>query len=287
MLRLSIPYNLLEKKVYTITGAIPPNAILQQMFWQIIITSLLLILLIIVLAIQIKNLSHLMKVNRLRQDFVNTTIHELKRPVQTLKSMISYLKTDSEKENETLQIIEDVRNETNNLTSYLKKLREVNEGESISDSIHLSYFNFNDVVQKNIAELKKNSHKTIHIETRLPNEDVMITADKIAMNNVITNLLENSVKYSCETVDIVIKAEKQNNKFKFSVTDDGFGIDIAEQSHILEPFYRSTNERITTLPGMGLGLSYVKMIVDAHKGTLNIQSKPNQGTTITIEIPQL
>lgn len=286
-LTVSIPYNLLDKKVYKITCIIPPNAIITQMFWQIIITALLLILLIFALGIQIKTISQQMKVNRLRKNFVNTTIHELKRPIQTLKSMVSYLQNKSADTSYDSTILQEVRQETDNLTSYLQKLKEVNDGESIADSIHVSRFNFTELVQQTIASVKKNTSKNVHFELHFPEKEVMITADRITLVNVITNLLENAIKYSGETVDIIFKAEKKENKLRFSITDNGFGIDSSEQSHIIEPFFRSKNEKVKALPGMGLGLSYVKMITEAHNGSLRIESQLNKGTTVTIEIPQI
>lgn len=283
---VSIPYNILERKVETISIPIIPNQILQAMFWQILITFLLLLLLIFALGVQVKTISRQMRINQLRQNFVHTTIHELKRPIQTLKSIVSFLQNTPSGQPKNSDVLNDARKETDNLTAYLQKLREVNAGENISDSMHLSYFNFTELARENIEALKKNTRKPIHIESRFPTENVMISADKMALNNVITNLLENAVKYSGATADIVFRAETTHHKLRFSIADKGFGIDAAEQNHVWEPFYRSKNEKIAALPGMGLGLSYVKMIVEAHRGGIHIASKVHQGTTVTIEIPQ-
>lgn len=281
---VSIPYDILDKKMLTVTIPVPANKILQTMFWQIIITIFLLLLLVVALSVQIKTILDQIRVNKLRQNFVNTTLHELKRPVQTLKSIVAFLQNQT---TDTFQLLTDARVETDNLTFYLQKLREVNEGESILESIHLSYFDFTHLAKEKIEVIQKNTPKTLHVTTDFSQEGIMITADKIAMGNVFTNLLENAVKYSGEVVDIDIHAEKKAKTFRFSLSDQGFGIARSEQSQVLEPFYRSKNEKIASLPGMGLGLSYVKMIVDAHKGKIIIRSEINEGTTVTIEIPQL
>lgn len=280
---VSIPYNILDKKMLTVTVPVPANKILQTMFWQIIITFLLLLLLIVALSVQIKTILDQIRVNKLRKNFVNTTLHELKRPVQTLKSIVAFLQNQ---QSETSQLLTDARVETDNLTSYLQKLREVNEGESISDSIHLSHFDFTHLVHENIKTIRRNTRKTLHIATHFPQKQVGVTADKTAMNNVLANLLENAVKYSGEVVDIDIRIEHKTKTFCFSLSDQGSGIARSEQNKVLEPFYRSKNEKIASLPGMGLGLSYVKMIVDAHKGHISIRSEINKGTTVRIEIPQ-
>lgn len=106
------------------------------------------------------------------------------------------------------------------------------------------------------------------------------------MNNIVINLLENAIKYSGEEPVIRVNAGIDDNGLSFSISDNGIGIPASEQSHIFEPFFRSKNDYVASLPGMGLGLSYVKMAVEAHRGTVDVLSKPNYGTTITVKIPR-
>lgn len=280
---VNIPYNILKRRVARVTVPVVPSHIIKTMAVQIIISILLVLILIICLLLQIQTISRQQRINKLRQNFVNTTIHELKRPVQTLKTIVSYLPQTSPEEQAMLN---DARVETDNLTSYLQKLREVNQAETITESLHLSYFDFSALVNGCIENIKKNRGKELHIETHLPEAPISITADKMIMGNIVINLLENAVKYSGEEPVIRVYVEKGKNQLSFSISDNGIGIAASEQSHIFEPFFRSKNDYVASLPGMGLGLSYVKMAVEAHRGTVEVVSKPGQGTTFTIKIPQ-
>lgn len=280
---VEIPYNILKRKIVVITVPVAPAHILKTMATQIVISVILVLLLIICLLLQIQTITRQQRINTLRQNFVNTTIHELKRPIQTLKTIVSYLQQSSPEEQEMLN---DARVETDNLTSYLQKLREVNQAETIAGSLYLSYFDFSLLVKDCVENIRKNTEKQLHIETDFSGAPLSITADKIIMSNIVINLLENAIKYSGEEPVIKVYATSVDNQLFFSVSDNGIGIVPSEQNHIFEPFYRSKSSYVTSLPGMGLGLSYVKMAVEAHRGIVEVLSKPNYGTTITVKIPQ-
>lgn len=280
---VDIPYNILKRKIATITVPVVPSHIIKTMAVQIVVSILLVLILVVCLLLQVQTISRQQKINELRQNFVNTTIHELKRPVQTLKTIVSYLPQSSPEEQAMLN---DARMETDNLTSYLQKLREVNQAETITGSLHLSYFDFSVLVNDCIENIQKNVERKLHIETGFSATPLSVTADKMIMSNIVINLLENAVKYSGEAPAIRVCAGIDENRLSFSVSDNGIGIAVADQSHIFEPFFRSTNAYVASLPGMGLGLSYVKMAAEAHRGTVEVLSKPNQGTTITVKIPQ-
>lgn len=280
---VEIPYNILKRKVAKVTVPLIPARIIKTMAVQIIVSVILLLILIVCLLLQIQTISRQQRINTLRQNFVNTTIHELKRPVQTLKTIVSYLQRSSSGEPEML---DNARIETDNLTSYLQKLREVNQAETIAGSLHFSFFDFTALLMDCIENIRKNAGKPIRIETYFPDTPLSITADKVIMSNIVINLLENAVKYSGDEPFIRLRAENRDDRLIFSVSDNGIGIAASEQSHIFEPFFRSKNAFVASLPGMGLGLSYVKMAVEAHRGTVEVMSRPNSGTTVTVKIPQ-
>ncbi|SFK66366.1 two-component system, OmpR family, phosphate regulon sensor histidine kinase PhoR [Porphyromonadaceae bacterium KH3CP3RA] len=280
---VEIPYNILKRKVAIITIPMVPARIIRTMAVQIVISIILLLVLIVCLLLQIQTISRQQRINKLRQNFVNTTIHELKRPIQTLKTIVSYLQQSSPEES---GILNDARIETDNLTSYLQKLREVNQVETIAGSLHFSFFDFPALIIDCVENIRKNAGKPVLIETNFSAIPLFITADKMIMSNVVINLLENAIKYSGEEPVIRVNAGIDDNGLSFSISDNGIGIPASEQSHIFEPFFRSKNDYVASLPGMGLGLSYVKMAVEAHRGTVEISSKPNHGTTVTIKIPQ-
>lgn len=279
---VTIPYNILKKKAVSIPISLIPAKIIKTMMLQIGISILLILILVVCLILQIKTISRQQRINKIRQNFVNTTIHELKRPIQTLKTIVSYIQQSSPEE---MKILNEARAETDNLSAYLQKLREVNQAETITGSLHYSFFNLTELINECAEKIKKGAKKNIHIESYFERTSISIAADKTSMQNVIINLLENSIKYSRDNVSIDISVKQDDNHTFISISDNGIGIPALEQHHIFEPFYRSKSPYVNSQPGMGLGLSYVKMVVEAHHGDIEITSKTNSGTIVTIKIP--
>ena len=107
------------------------------------------------------------------------------------------------------------------------------------------------------------------------------------IGNIICNLLENAVKYSRDEVAIRIDYQLNTNRLlKICVEDNGIGIARADQRYVFDKFYRSESAKDKAIPGIGLGLCYVKLLVEAHRGTITFESTEGQGTTFTIIIPQ-
>ena len=103
---------------------------------------------------------------------------------------------------------------------------------------------------------------------------------------MVSNLLENAVKYSGSTVHITITCTVEHHRLVLSVADNGIGIPVNEQNRVFDKFYRSASLPDRTVPGIGLGLSYVKLLAEAHHGTVTLSSQPGQGTTVILCIPQ-
>jgi two-component system phosphate regulon sensor histidine kinase PhoR len=108
--------------------------------------------------------------------------------------------------------------------------------------------------------------------------------DEVQMTVVLHNLLANAVKYNANEPRIVLKAVS-DDRLKISVTDNGLGISREDQKHIFEKFYRVSTGNIHKVKGLGLGLFYVRQIVEAHGGTVDVASHPGKGSTFTLNIP--
>ena len=122
-------------------------------------------------------------------------------------------------------------------------------------------------------------------ETQLA-DPLLVTADPVHIANIISNLIENAVKYSGSSVHILISCVLHDHQLTLKVADNGIGIPASEQARVFDKFYRSSNLPDRSLPGIGLGLSYVKLLVEAHRGTISLTSQVDKGTTLEIHIPQ-
>jgi two-component system phosphate regulon sensor histidine kinase PhoR len=111
--------------------------------------------------------------------------------------------------------------------------------------------------------------------------------DETHLTNVFTNLIDNALKYSQDTAVITIKCKKQGQRAQIQIIDQGIGMQRETRQHIFEKFYRLPTGNVHNVKGFGLGLSYVKAIVDAHQGQISVESEWGQGSTFTIHLPLL
>ena len=117
--------------------------------------------------------------------------------------------------------------------------------------------------------------------------DVEAWADRMHIGNIICNLLENAIKYSRKSVTISIDYRMcEDRMLQITVADNGIGIAKADQRYVFDKFYRSETVKDKAIPGIGLGLGYVKLLVEAHGGMITFASTEDEGTTFTILIPQ-
>lgn len=151
--------------------------------------------------------------------------------------------------------------------------------------LSLSTFDLKPMVEKLIRLQHIPSGKQVSFETRIT-DSLPVTADPVHLANIVSNLIENAVKYSGSSVHIVVEGALQDGALTLKVTDNGIGIPAAEQGKVFDKFYRGSNLPDRSLPGIGLGLSYVKLLVEAHRGTISLKSRPGEGTTAEIIIPQ-
>ena len=140
-----------------------------------------------------------------------------------------------------------------------------------------------DVVKKFSMQVEINDGE---IRTVLRANDPKIMADKVHLANIVGNLLDNANKYSPKKPFIVVKTTSSNKGITFSVEDNGIGISKANQKKIFDKLFRVPTGNIHNFKGFGLGLSYVKAIVDAHNGSIEVESELDKGTKFSIFLPK-
>jgi two-component system phosphate regulon sensor histidine kinase PhoR len=123
------------------------------------------------------------------------------------------------------------------------------------------------------------------ITTQLNAKRNLLEADQVHITNLLSNLLDNAIKYCTRAPEITVATSDRHNTFQISVSDNGVGINRSDQKRIFERFYRIPTGNIHTVKGFGLGLSYVKMITEAHGGYIEVESEMYQGSTFTVYLP--
>ena len=285
--RVVYPYNPMKRQLVQIDVQVMPHTLLLRMGWQLLGSLFMILLLAVCLWFQIKTILKQRRIDELRKSFVNTMIHELKRPVQALKLCVSFLNDKAMRIDEQAmdEVVRDSISELDNLSAYLQKLRDMTRADDEQTQLSLSTFDLKPVVEKLIRLQHAPEGKQVTFETQLA-DPLLVTADPVHIANIISNLIENAVKYSGSSVHILISCVLHDHQLTLKVADNGIGIPASEQARVFDKFYRSSNLPDRSLPGIGLGLSYVKLLVEAHRGTISLTSQVDKGTTLEIHIPQ-
>jgi len=228
------------------------------------------------------------KLSTMKNDFINNMTHELKTPISTISLACQALRDQDIQKSEPLyQSYINVINEENLRlgmmtekvlqTALLEngKLRLVKSGFNLHEVI-------DDAIKKTNLQLKSRHGK---ISTQLKAEFSFVEADKVHLTNLIFNLLDNAIKYSPESPEITIITENSEQGIIVHVEDKGIGISKANQKKIFENLYRVPTGNIHNVKGFGLGLGYVKTIVELHGGHVSLQSELKRGSRFSVFIP--
>ena len=251
-------------------------------------TVMLLLLIIVSFIVTIYIIFKQKKLSEIKNDFIGNMTHELKTPISTI-SLASQMLNDSSIPMElkvSNNLSEIITKETKRLGYQVEKvlqmaifdrgqiklkLKEIDFNELIDNVIN----NFNLQIEniKGKLEIKKNANNTT------------VNVDNVHFSNVMSNLIDNAIKYSAEKPEITIETYNKTDNLVVKVTDQGIGISKENQKKIFEKFYRVPTGNIHNVKGFGLGLSYVKKIVDEHGCKISVTSEQGKGSTFIIEIP--
>lgn len=182
------------------------------------------------------------------------------------------------------ELVGETRIALDNLSAYFSKLRDITFNNVEQIPLNITTFNLFELVDNVIASIQLPSSKIVVFENNVPGE-LEVSADRSHLMNILTNLIENAIKYSGENVMINICAEAISGSIKISVEDNGNGIASSDKSKIFNRFYRA-KASTSDIPGMGLGLTYVKLLTDAHGGEITVESTEGVGSSFSINLPQ-
>ena len=260
--------------------------IMQMAFW--LISTAILLLVLIGFGISVFYLYRQRFLNETQKDFVNNFTHEFKTPLSVIKIATGVLQQPAigEKPEKLHNYANIIEVQTSHLQNQLNRMLVVAYTEHSTLPLQKELFDANKLLQEavnNINPLIEEKAGSITIEFKSSNS--FINADKSYLLLAYINILENAVKYSVKPV-IGITTYVEGNDFCTDIRDNGIGIDIKQQRKIFNKFYRVTYGDIHQAKGFGLGLNFVKKIMDAHKGNISVESALGMGSTFTLKIPR-
>ena len=200
-----------------------------------------------------------------------------------MKHLKSGIVADTNKLREFYAII---KRESERLSNLINNLLDFSKIESRKKEFNIEEVNLVEVVQ-NIVDIYKPQLfvQGFKFDVKIPATEIIVWVDKDAISQVILNLISNAEKYSNENKYILVEMYKAENSVSISVADNGIGIPKKEYKNIFEYFYRIQDPKSNNIKGTGIGLTIAKYIIDAHKGTITVQSELGKGSKFTITIP--
>lgn len=246
------------------------------LFTSIIITAFLLTL---------KTMLSQKKLSEIKSDFINNMTHEFKTPIATIQLATDALKNEKVIHNpdQILYYSGIIKEENRRMNKQVEKILQSAQLEREEIKLQLRKLDVNMVIQKvaeNVALQMQEVGATLTATLNANNS--IIYADEVHFSNIIFNLIDNAIKYSKENPAIQIETNNMGQSLQLKIIDNGIGMSKETTNHIFEKFYRAHTGNLHDVKGFGLGLTYVKKIVDAHGGKINVDSALGEGTTFTL-----
>lgn len=254
-----------------------------MIFSSITLTSIIIIVLTITIWVILKQ----KRLSEIKTDFINNMTHELKTPISTI-SLASQMICDTSiskelKNTDQLGLL--ILEESKRLGMQVEKVLQMAVYEKGSLKLKLKEVNINNLIENilnnfNIQVKSRNGQIIKELNALTP----VAIIDEMHITNAIINLLDNAVKYCSTEPIIVVSTQNKGNYIIIEVKDNGIGINKENQKRLFEQFYRVPTGNLHNVRGFGLGLNYVKKIVEAHKGIISVNSKPGHGSVFAIHI---
>lgn len=254
----------------------------------LLLSSLAILIAVVIIGYAILVILKQKRLSEVKTDFINNMTHELKTPIATIKLSSDVLLNpamlnDKDRLKKYAKII---KSENNRLEGQVERVLQVAKLEQDSIELNFEKVNIHDVIKHSVDVYNITvSEREGYISCDLDAEEHIIMADKVHVTNVIHNIIDNGIKYSKEKPLISIHTETIRKGISISITDNGIGMTKEHKNNIFEKFYRIPKGSVHDVKGFGIGLFYVKFVIEEHGGKIIVDSELGIGSTFTIWLP--
>lgn len=268
-----------------------PNkkAYLFFQMWKMIVISILLILIISLSFIYtIVTIFKQKKLSEMKNDFINNMTHEFKTPISTISLACEMLGDSEVEKSEKIHdnYVKVITEENKRLGSMAEKILQTAIIDKGQLKLHKELINLHQIIEDVIASIHiQVDVKDGKIVSELNARNYYIKADNTHITNLIYNVIDNAIKYTPEKPLIKVNTQSNQKGILLTISDNGIGISKTNQKKIFEKLFRVSTGNVHNVKGFGLGLHYVKTIVDKHEGNITVESELKKGTTIKIFLP--
>jgi len=244
-------------------------------------------ILIFGLTLTIRIVTHELELGKMKSDFVSTISHEFKSPLTSIRQLAEMLQTGRVPSEERRQRYYNVLLEqSERLSLLIDNILDFARMEEGKKEFEFEMVDMGPLLQELISTIQQQvRHEGFTVQAEIDTPLPSIQVDRAAMTQAITNLIDNAIKYSAGAKKIHVRGFARNQYLVIAVQDFGIGIEPEEIDKVFERFFRGGDELTRTVKGSGLGLTLVKQIVEAHHGSVHVESEPGRGSTFSIRLP--
>ena len=252
------------------------------------LSFVLTLLIVILCGISLYQILQQKKISEIKSDFINNMSHEFKTPIATINLAIDAIENpvNIKDEKKVSRYLKMMREENKRMQDQVETVLMISQLERGTTPMELSPIDIHDVIEEAI------SHVALIVQNRsgmiykhLEATSTIVSANKNHFTNVLTNLLDNAIKYSEGSPIIEVRTWTEEEQISIEIKDEGIGMDTETLQLIFEKFYREQGGNVHNIKGHGLGLSYVKKILTLLNGTIHVKSKKGKGSTFLIQLP--
>ncbi len=262
--------------------------LIQTILPMAILSLLFTLVIVIAYASAIYQLIRQKQISEMKSDFINNMTHEFKTPIATINLAVEAIRNpkvidDKEKVEKYLTMIKD---ENKRMHAQVENVLRISKLERNQLDISKDRVDVHDIIQDAMAHIElivadRGGYINLHLDA----ENSEVLANEMHLTNVIVNILDNAIKYSPEAPKIDLYTEVSNTNILIKITDQGSGMSKAVLKKVFEKFYREHTGNIHNVKGHGLGLAYVKKIIEDHQGEVYVESEKGKGSTFYIKLP--
>ncbi len=264
------------------------NYLLGSISWMLGGSVILSLFIFSTFALSILFILRQKKISEVKSDFINNMTHEFKTPLATI-SLAADAITNPKVLNDEKSIRHFagmIKKENDRMNKQVETILQIASLDKKEIEFKFEKVSVHKIISKAIDTVDIFvSQRQGKITTILAAENDMIYGDEEHLTNLVHNLLDNAVKYSPEKPEITVRTKSNNTGVELSVADRGIGMSKSVQSKIFERFYRQNTGNVHNVKGFGLGLNYVKAIVESHRGTIKVESEPGKGSCFSVFLP--
>jgi signal transduction histidine kinase len=237
----------------------------------------------------LQDISHLKELDKMKSEFIAMVTHELRAPLAAVEQQLTVIlnKMAGEVTAKQEQLLSRAKERTRGLLTLIKDLLDLSKIEAGMMVQYKEPLSLQELVQKVVDLMRAEAEaKKLDLQFTVPSELSLISADRNSMEGIFTNLISNAIKYTPEGGRIWVTLNEEDGFIKATVSDTGIGIKKEDLSRIFDKFYRVKTVETRQIVGTGLGLSIVKSVVEAHLGSISVESEEGGGTIFTVLLPK-